>query len=85
MLGQPRAQYTTARPIAIQFHRHGYIEDLITEGIFDSKGILVIGVLGLFFDLLFMDSVQPVTVRRPVDWCRNELNVCTVTKAGFLK
>ena len=73
MLGQSKAQYTTARPIDIQFPGHGYTEDLITEGIFDLQAILVIhvGVLGLFFDMLFMDFLQPDTVRRPVDWCKN--------------
>ena len=75
MLGQPRAQYTTARQISIQFPGQGYVEDLITEYIFDSQAMLVIGALGLFFEMLFMDFVQPGTVRRPVDWCRN---VCTV-------
>ena len=28
-----------------------------------------------FFDMLFMDFVQPGTVRLPVDWCRNQMSV----------
>ena len=49
-----RAQYTTARLIATQFLGHGCMDDLATERSFDLQAKWVIGVLGLFFDMLSM-------------------------------
>ena len=56
-----RASYTTARPIAIQFPKHGCMDDVSTERSFDSQATW------------FLDVLQPSTGRRPVDWCRNKM------------
>ena len=48
-----RAQYLTAHPAASQFPGHGRLDDLTTER---SKGMWVIDVLGLFFDMLSMGA-----------------------------
>ena len=39
---------------------------------------LIIVVLGANFDLLYMGFVQPDRGICLVDWCMQELNVCTV-------
>ena len=65
------AKYTTARPIATQFPGHGCMDDLTTGRSFDSLATWVIDVLGLFWTCYQWGLVQPGTVKRPVDWCRN--------------
>ena len=51
-VGAVRAEYTTGRPIAIQFPGNGCMDDLTTESSFHSQATWVINVLGLFFDIL---------------------------------
>ena len=72
-----RAWYTTACPIACQFPGHGCMDDPIAERGFDSQATWVLGVLGVFFDML---SMGVCTTRHCQTSGRlvQELNVCTV-------
>ena len=63
-----RAICTTARPIATQFPGHECMENLRAERSFDLLVMWVIGVLDIFFDMVF---VQPGIARRSVDCCGN--------------
>ena len=66
-----REVYTTARLMATQFPGHGCMNDLTTE-----KKLSYIRKLGRVIDVLIVITcypwvfVQPVTGKRPVDWCR---------------
>ena len=74
-----RVKYTTARPIASSFPRHGNMDDLTTERRFDSQASWVIDVPGMVFDMVCMDfctTRQWLTAGRLVQ----ELNVRTVAK-----
>ena len=66
-----RALYTTARLIATLFLKHGCLDDPTTERISNPQATWIIGVLGIYFDMLSMMIVQPDTGRRLVDWFRN--------------
>ena len=71
------SMYRTAQTIATQFPGHGGMDDLKTERNFYLQATLVIGVLGLYIDMLPKGACitrHSQTSGRMV----NESNVCTV-------
>ena len=68
----PRAKYTTHTQLPPTFLG---MDDLTTDGSFNSQVPRVITVLDLFFDMSSMGVCTTRHLQTSVDWCRNKMSV----------